>query len=251
MRASVAAAATRREPSVLPIAAGGLTVVRRGRRLIDAIDLTLPTEGVLVIMGPNGAGKSLLLRLLVGLVAPDSGTVTWAGRTPGIDRARRVGLVPQRPVLLRRTVRANLDYVLKLAAIPRSKRADLTQRAMREARLEGLENQNARLLSGGEQQRLALARTLLLAPDILLLDEPTASLDPASTALIEDIVRRANRSGTPVVLVTHDIGQARRLADTVMFLVAGRICESSRAAAFFEAPRSPEARAFLAGDLVV
>lgn len=235
--------------AIIPIEARGLILERGGRRLIDRIDLAVGGAGLTVIMGPNGAGKSVLLRLLAGLLPPDGGTVRWAGRA--LDRARtpRLGFLFQQPVLLRRSALANVRYVLQGGS--RQVRSERAMAALTRAGLAHLAHTPARLLSGGEQQRLALARALAPDPEVLLLDEPCANLDPAATAAIEALVADAARDGTKIVLVTHDIGQARRLADEVVFLHGGRIVERGPAAAFFDAPASDAARAYLAGRLVL
>lgn len=217
-----------------------------GTRIIDGVDLTLNGGKLTVIMGPNGAGKSVLLRLLHGLIEPTDGDVRWGGQPISADVRRRQALVFQRPVLLRRSVGANIDFVLRL-------RGDLDT-SERDAILDGVglldrAQQPARLLSGGEQQRLALARALATKPDVLLLDEPTASLDPGSTAMIEQITQDVQRTGCKVIFVTHDIGQARRLADDVIFLHQGRVVEQSAAEEFFERPQSQAARTYLEGRL--
>lgn len=234
---------------VLPIAAAGLVFARAGRRILDAVDLTVAGSGVTVVMGPNGAGKSLLLRLLAGLVEPDSGVVRWAGRAPDRRRVRRLGFVFQKPVLLRRAALANVRFALFDG--DRHERSARALAALTRAGLAHLADTPARLLSGGEQQRLAIARALAPEPEVLLLDEPCANLDPAATAAIEALVGDAGRAGTRIVLVTHDIGQARRLADEVIFLHAGRITERGPAARFFATPASLEAQAYLAGKLVL
>jgi tungstate transport system ATP-binding protein len=236
---------------VLPIAGSGLVVRRGGRTLVDGIDIAFEGRGLTVVMGANGAGKSLLLRLLAGLVRPDAGTVTWAGAAPDRARALGVGFVFQRPIMLRRTAGANVRYALKAAGVPRAERDDLARHALEGAGLAALADWPARLLSGGEQQRVALARALAPAPQALLLDEPTSNLDPASTLAIENLVRGARQAGTRVVLVTHDLGQARRLADEVVFLHAGRVLERSPAETFFHKPSSGQAQAFLEGRIVL
>lgn len=216
--------------------------------LIDGIDLDIPVGTLTVVMGPNGAGKSLLLRLLHGLLRPTAGEVRWGGRALDDSLRRRQAMVFQRPVLLRRSVAANIRFVLKL-------RADAAPGhvagILEEAGLASQARQPARLLSGGEQQRLSLARALALDPRVLFLDEPTASLDPASTAAIEAIVTRAHQRGTKVVFVTHDLGQARRLADDVVFLHRGRLVEHTRARQFFDQPASRVAGDYLAGRLML
>lgn len=239
-------ALTRPDGGLLPIDLRGVTLEISGKPLIRALDLSLAGSGITMIMGPNGAGKSLLLRLLHGLVAPTSGQITMGGRPLTRDILRRQALVFQTPVLLRRSVAANLDFVL------RARRATADRDALlRRVGLADKTGQPARLLSGGEQQRLALARALATAPDLLLLDEPTASLDPASVLMIETIVRDVEARGTRVVFVSHDIGQARRLADEVVFLTHGQVVEHSRAADFFQSPRSEAGRAYLDGRLVL
>lgn len=232
-------------PALLPLEARGLAFDLGGRRLIDGLDLTLGSSGITMVMGPNGAGKSLLLRLLHGLIQPSAGEILWGGRRLTTDVRRRQALVFQKPVLLRRSVAANLDFVLRGKDRPVRRQALLDH-----VGLGGHADQPARLLSGGEQQRLALARALATGPQVLFLDEPTASLDPASVLKIEEIVREAASRGTRIVFVTHDIWQARRLADDVVFLVAGRVAEHAPAGTFFDTPASGAAGDFLAGRLV-
>ncbi len=237
------------DSTILPLEAHGLVYEVAGKRLVDGVDLLLEAGQKTVVIGPNGAGKSLLLRLLHGLLSPTQGTVLWSGHPA--DRAIRLkqAMVFQKPVLLRRSVAANIDYALQVHGLPASMRAQRTQQALEVARLEELAARPARVLSGGEQQRLALARALAVEPEILFLDEPTASLDPASTLAVEALIRRAHRAGTKIVLVTHDLGQARRLADEVVFLHRGRVVEQTPADWFFARPRSAAAQAHLAGNI--
>jgi tungstate transport system ATP-binding protein len=239
-----------RESAVLPIRGQRLVVDRGGRRLIDGIDIEIGGAGALVLMGPNGAGKSLLLRVLMGLVAPDAGQVLWGNAPPDRARAAKIGFAFQRPVLLRRSALANVVYALKAAGIPAGEREARARSALRHAGLEHLAHAPARVLSGGEQQRLTIARALAVGPEVLMLDEPTANLDPPSTAAIETLIRDARNEGTRIVFVTHDVGQARRLADEIVFLHQGRIIERKSPGAFFHAPATAEARAFLNGELV-
>jgi tungstate transport system ATP-binding protein len=236
---------------LLPLHLRNLSYEVAGRRLIDGVDLVLGNSGISVIMGPNGAGKSLLLRLMHGLIAPTEGAILWAGTPINAAIRRRQAMVFQKPVLLRRTAAANITHALGLRAIGRRERAS---RALQALRLAGLERQAftpARVLSGGEQQRLCLARALSLDPDILFLDEPTASLDPASTLVIERLLIEAKHRGIKVIVVTHDVGQARRLAQDVVFLHHGRLVEHQPAPNFFQRPESEPARAFMAGGLVL
>lgn len=237
--------------ALFPLRAVGLTYAVRGRRLIDGIDLTLEQGPRTVVMGPNGAGKSLLLRLLHGLLPPSAGAVRWGDARPTEAVRRRQALVFQRPVLLRRTVSANLRFVLRLRGCPRDERAARLDRVLALAGLTDLVDRPARALSSGEQQRLALARAMILEPEVLLLDEPTASLDPAAAGEIEALIAAAHGRATKIILVTHDVGQARRLADEVVFLHRGRLVEHVPAAEFFTQPRSAQAQAYLEGRLVL
>jgi tungstate transport system ATP-binding protein len=241
--------------AILPLSGHGLTLSLGGRRLLDGIDITVSDNGsgvgITTIMGPNGAGKSLLLRTLAGLIKPDDGTIHWNGAPPDRQHAHRLGFVFQKPVLLRRSVIANMLHALKAAGIKRSERSERAYEALEQANLSHLAKAPARVLSGGEQQRLALARALATKPELLMLDEPTASLDPTSTAAIEALVLDAASAGTRILFVTHDIGQARRLADDVMFLHDGRVAEVTAAKDFFDKPASHQAHAFLKGHLLV
>lgn len=232
---------------LLPLQALGIGVVWHDKALLRDVCFTVNGGAPTIIMGANGAGKSLLLRVLHGLVAPTTGTVVWgAGIDPAIA-GRRSALVFQRPTLLRRSVRANIEFVLSHR--PGAARAQTAQLVLEQAGLGGLAGVPARQLSGGEQQRLAMARALASLPEVLFLDEPTASLDPASTAAVERMIGAAVQGGTKVVMVTHDIGQARRLAGEVVFMANGRLSEVTAAADFFARPVSDAARAYLAGDL--
>jgi tungstate transport system ATP-binding protein len=183
-----------------------------------------------------------------GLMDPTAGQVLWGGRPMNEDVRRRQAMVFQRPVLLRRSVAANVRFVLKHRGGSSSERVVAL---LDEVGLASHARQPARLLSGGEQQRLALARALALEPKVLFMDEPTASLDPASTAAIEAIVKKIHDRGTKIVFVTHDLGQARRLADDVVFLNRGRLVEHTAASRFFDEPESREARDYLAGRLIL
>ncbi len=236
---------------ILPIIGKNLTVERGDRPILKAIDIEIGGTGTLVLIGPNGAGKSLLARVLAGLVRPSQGEVTWAGSLPDRRRAPKVGFVFQRPVLLRRSALANVEYALAVAGVARSERAERASAALTRARLTHLAQTPARVLSGGEQQLLSIVRALATGPEILILDEPTSNLDPAATAAIETLINAVRAEGTRVVLITHDLGQARRLADEVAFLHRGRLMERSARDAFLAQPASAEARAFLRGEIVL
>ncbi len=234
--------------SQLPLTVNGLAFSAGGTRLINGLDLVLTGHGITVVMGPNGAGKSLLVRLLHGLIVPQSGTITWNGQACGPSTRLRQAMVFQKPVLLRRSVAANVDFVLKLKAGSDPERLN---RLLVQAGLLDKARQPARALSGGEQQRLALARALASDPEVLFLDEPTASLDPSSTQLIETAIAEASARGVKVILVTHDAGQARRLANEMVFIHHGAVVEHSSAEVFFKQPTSEAARDYLAGKLVI
>jgi len=235
----------------LPVEIKGLVYETGGKRVIDDVDATIESRRITAIMGPNGAGKSILLRLMHGLIAPTQGEILWAGRPADRSMAYRQAMVFQRPVLLRRSVAANVSHALGLRGVGRDKRAICVDEALKLAGLERQASMPARVLSGGEQQRLCLARALSLDPDVLFLDEPTSSLDPASTLAIERLLLDAQRRGIKVILVTHDVGQARRLAHDVMFLHHGRVIEHQDSQDFFDNPQSEGARGFLSGGLVL
>jgi tungstate transport system ATP-binding protein len=213
----------------------------------------LPGE-IFAVVGPSGAGKSTLLRLMNFLERPTQGRVVFHDRawTPGslpIDLRRRMTTVFQQPLLLNASVGRNVAYGLRVRGA-RNGKADIRQ-ALEEVRLGHLTEQSAQTLSGGEAQRVSLARALVLNPELLFLDEPTANLDPGNVKLIEEIIRRANRErGATVVMVTHNVWQARRLADRVALLYEGEIIEIAPTEDFFERPQDPRTRAFLSGDLV-
>lgn len=239
-----------RQQPMLPLKVTGLTFAVDGKRLIEQLDLTIHPNRLTVIMGANGAGKSLLLRLLHDLLPVQSGDIDWAGQAAGPAIRARQAMVFQRPVLLRRSVQANIDFVLGLKpGLSTEQRRLHREQLLTKVGLQDRVRQPARLLSGGEQQRLALARALASRPELLFLDEATASLDPASIQIIESIVLECHRSGMGIVLVTHDIGQARRLADDIIFLHQGRIAEATPAHTFFDKPVSAPARAYLDGRL--
>jgi len=244
----MAGSATTTVHSPLPLQLTGVSYEVNGKRLIDRIDLELHAGTRTLVLGPNGAGKSLLLRLCHGLLMPTRGAVRWSF-DDHVALRRAQALVFQRPVMLRRSVRANIEFALAVHGADRAAQVRRAGEALEQTGLTQLAARPARGLSGGEQQRLALARAWALEPAVLFLDEPTANLDPASTRSFEGIVEAIDAAGTKIIMTTHDLGQARRLADEVLFLHRGRLVERSPAAQFFDSPDSPEARAFLAGDL--
>ena len=222
-----------------------------GKHLVNIEKMTLDPRSVTVIMGPNGAGKSLLLRLVHGLILPTSGWISWGEVACGETTRSTQAMVFQKPVLLRRSVAANIDFVLRHRSGTSAERRAWCNELLKRVGLSDRAQQPARLLSGGEQQRLALARALATRPKVLLLDEPTASLDPASVQMIEQIVLATSADQTKVIFVTHDVGQARRLADDVAFLHHGQLVEHRPAVEFFENPSSEAANAYLSGRIVL
>ncbi len=232
---------------ILPLSLKGAGYTVAGQTLLQDITLRIEAGRRLIVMGANGAGKSLFLRLCHGLIAPTAGHCDWAN---GAARPQAQAMVFQRPVLLRRSVAANLEYPLTLMGLARAARRETVEQTLERFGLSALANRPARLLSGGEQQRLALARAWAMRPQVLFLDEPCSALDPSATRIIEAMVAQFSEEGITIVMTTHNLGQARRLAEQVAFLHRGRLIEQCSAAKFFAVPETPEARAFLAGDLI-
>jgi tungstate transport system ATP-binding protein len=241
---------TMRAPSEeLPIVFEGVSVVAGDVTLLDNLSLTFAAGAPTVLIGPNGSGKTTMLRVAMGLLAPTNGRITWGGRenVPPLKRA----IVFQRPAMLRRSAAANIRFALNAAKIPRAVHARRTGELLELVGLAALADRGARQMSGGEQQRLALARALARDPSVLFLDEPTASLDPMATKAVEDIIRAVSLRNIKIVMTTHDLGEARRLAGDIVMLHRGRVVETAPAASFFDAPQTPEAGKFLAGELLV
>lgn len=228
-----------------------LQIQRGGRMLLDLPSISLGQAACSAIVGPNGAGKSLLIRTLCGLMTADSGRVLWAGSAPDATRRHQVGLLLQRPVLLRRSALQNVVYALRLTGMTAQESKRLAICALQDAGLEMIMEVPAQRLSGGEQQRVALARALALKPDMLFLDEATANVDPASTLVIEQQLSVAMQSGLRLVMVSHDVGQVRRLAQEVVLMHNGRIVEQSPCEVFFNQTNNPVSRRWLAGELLV
>ena len=232
--------------SSFPIEARGVTVSFGAVKALDRVDLVLDDDAPVAILGANGAGKSVLLRALHGLIAPTQGTVNWGGsRTRPNDQA----MVFQRPVMLRRSALANVDYALAVNGVAGPGRESRAREALQRVGLAHAADRPARVLSGGEQQRLALARAWALQPRVLFMDEPTASLDPGAAAEVERVGGEIRAAGTAIVFTTHHLGYARRAAAEIVFLHQGRVTERTPVDAFFASPRSPEAAAYLEGEL--
>ncbi len=241
---------TMRAPDTdLPIVFEEVGYAVRDLTILKGISLTVPAGAPTVLIGPNGSGKTTLLRAAMGLIEPTTGRITWGSRI-GVPPQRRA-IVFQRPAMLRRSAAANIEYALASAGIARSQWAARTAELLALVGLSGFAARPARRLSGGEQQRLARARALARDPQVLFLDEPTASLDPAATKAIEDVIRAVVSRGIKVVLSTHDLGEARRLAGEIVLLHRGRVIESGPAAGFFAEPKTEQARLFVAGELLL
>jgi tungstate transport system ATP-binding protein len=235
--------------SDLPICFSEVGIVTSGVAILDDISLTFSADAPTLLIGPNGSGKTTLLRAAMGLLPVSRGRITWGGRE--VSPPTRRAIMFQHPVMLRRSAAANIRYALAAAGVERAEREPRVVELLTLVGLEPLAHRPARRLSGGEQQRLSLARALARDPAVLFLDEPTASLDPAATKAIEDIVRAISARGIKVVMATHDLGEAKRLAGDIVLLHRGRIIESGPAERFFAAPAADDAKSFLAGELLI
>jgi len=234
--------------SILPLSVRGASVKRRGKTIVGPVDLDLAGQGMTIVMGPNGAGKTTLLRMLHGLARQSGGSMTW--NQPLAQAQMRQAFVFQTPVVLRRSVRDNIAFPLILRGVARKQARTQADHWAARVGLAGMLRRPAAVLSGGETQKLALARALIREPELLFLDEPTANLDGRSMREIETILTEAMHEGTRIVMATHNIGQARRLASDVIFLYRGRVHERNQAVAFFDCPETTEAAAFINGDIV-
>ena len=230
---------------ILPLRIEDLSFVAGGRTIIDRVSAEIQAGPSTIILGANGAGKSVLMRLMHGLLTPSRGKVRWSSE----NGVHKQAMVFQRPVLLRRSALANVTYALELASVARAEQQRLALEALDSVGLASFAARPARVLSGGEQQRLALARAWALHPEVLFLDEPTASLDPTSTREIERVIQAFDAAGTKIIMATHNLGQARRLGDEVLFVHQGRLVERAPVEQFFSRPASSEAAAFIKGEL--
>lgn len=235
--------------SDLPIRLENVSFLVRGLPIVDDVSVEFRAGRPSSLIGPNGSGKTTLLRLAMGLTEPSSGSVTWGGRAH-VPPVRRAFLF-QRPVMLRRSAAGNIRYALAAAGIPRGRREARLAELLALVGLSAIAERPARRLSGGEQQRIALARALAREPDILFLDEPTAALDPAATKAMEDLIAQVAARGIKVVMSTHNLPQAKRLAGEIVLLNRGRVAETGPAEDFFAAPKTDDARRFIAGELLI
>jgi tungstate transport system ATP-binding protein len=231
---------------MLPLVLDNVSFAAGGRTIIDRVSMELAEGPRTVILGANGAGKSVLMRLCHGLLYPTEGSIEWLG---GSNGRRRQAMVFQRPVMLRRSALSNIVYGLKLNGISTHESEMRARDVLEAVGLERLAGRPARVLSGGEQQRLALARAWALGPEVLFLDEPTANLDPGATREVETLIGQIRAGGTKIVMTTHNLGQAKRLGDEILFLSQGRLVERAPVDRFFTKPASPEADAFIRGEL--
>ena len=234
---------------LLPLRVSTLGFDASGETLLADVNFTLERQGRTCVVGPNGAGKSLLLRLCHGLLRPTRGEARWAGGSVAQQR-RAQAMVFQRPALLRRSVQANVEHALAARDTPRGERYERALSALENTGRVELARRDARVLSGGEQQRLALARAWALEPRVLFLDEPTAHLDPAATQAVEEIITRIDDEGVRIIMVSHDMGQVRRIASEVLFLHNGRLVEHSPVESFLDAPGTKLGAAFVEGRLL-
>lgn len=230
----------------LPIYIKDLSLILDERKILSSLNLSINSDDVTVIMGPNGAGKSIFLKILNGILTPTSGCITWNNKKQFSDTLNTQAFVFQKPILLRRSVIANLDY---MASVLGYKKKISKDRLLKIVQLQKQKNQPARMLSLGEQQRLSLIRSLMLRPNLLLLDEPTANLDPASTKIIEDIILNLKMMGIKIIFVTHNILQAKRIADEIIFLNEGKMVEHLNKQEFFSNSKSIEVQNYLNGIL--
>ena len=235
--------------SDLPVMLEEVSLLAREVTILDRVTLSFAAGAPTVLVGPNGSGKTSLMRVAMGLARPTAGRVKFGGRSdvPPLRRA----IVFQRPVMLRRSALGNLRYALAAADVPRTERSKRADELLALVGLRGLSERPARRMSGGEQQRLAIARALAKEPEILFLDEPTASLDPAATKATEDIIQSIAARGIKIVMATHDLGEARRLAGEIVLMHRGRIVEIADTTTFFNSPKTDAARRFVSGELLV
>lgn len=235
-------------PSILPLALEDVSLHHEGAPILQHINLLFARRRTTVVLGPNGAGKSMLLKVAHGLIRPHGGAVRWTGPASA-QAGKRQAMVFQRPVLLNRSVLANIVYALRLNGAKKAEAMARAHAALAHVGLDALANRPARGLSGGEQQRLTFARARALDPEVLFLDEPTASLDPAASWSIEKIIGDLRGEGRTMILSTHDLAMARRLADDVVFLHNGKALEAGSASTLLVEPQTQELRAFLQGEL--
>ena len=233
----------------LPLITKDLSYAVNGTKLIKGISLEVNTDGTTIILGHNGSGKSLLLKLLHGVITPSFGQVTWNDNVPTSNQYWRAFLL-QTPSFFKQTVQYNIEFVLRIAGVPTNEHKTRCQHALEICGLANLCHRNTHSLSGGELQKLSLARAWVVKPHVVLLDEPTVALDPPSALGFENIIQQFKQSATKVIMTTHDLAQAKRLADEIIFIDAGNVIEQSQAREFFSGPQSRQAQNFIKGKLI-
>ena len=218
--------------------------LRYGQKIIiDRLSFKTTKNKITFLMGPNGAGKTLCLKILSGIVKPDNGKVLFNKRV-------RIGYVPQKVVFLRRSIYENLAFTMKVFKF---KKNEIRKRILNIIKLTDFENKlsmSARKLSVGKQQLLAIIRSLVIKPNLLLLDEPCSNLDPYYTSIIEVILQKASKQGVKILFVTHDLLQAKRLAEEIIFLNKGTVVEHSEKKIFFKNSKSQSVRHYISGKLL-
>jgi len=230
---------------LFPLTLQNVTVRRQGNRIIGPVDLVLDPQGPTIVIGPNGSGKTTLLRVLHGIERINEGSVTWT-----TEDTSKQAFVFQSPIVMRRSVAENLAYPLRLVKTPAAQIKETVGYWLDRIGLASVQNSPATRLSGGERQKLAIARALVRKPDVLFLDEPCANLDGHATREIEALLQEIAAGGTHLVMATHDMGQARRLAHDLVFMLDGRVHETGPASTKFAAPQTEALAAFLRGDIV-
>jgi len=234
----------------LPLRLDKVNYTIDNKALIEDFSVEIQSPGISIILGHNGAGKSLLLKLLHGVIEPFSGSIHWQQQTPNSQQYWRT-LVLQKPSFFDRSVRFHLEFVLSISQTEKAQQQERIEQALDVCGLSELQQRKVSSLSGGEIQRLSLARAWVLRPKVLLLDEPTVALDPPAAYQFEALVKQFRDSGSKIIMTTHDIPQAQRLADEVIFIYQGKLAEQADASSFFKAPTSSIAQHYLKGQLVV
>lgn len=236
------------ELKISPIEIVNLSTKINNNLILDNISFEILDKSITAILGPNGAGKSVLLKTINGLVPISKGKITFNSQETSEAIRKKQAMVFQTPTLLRRSVLDNMEFINKINKETNISDAKIL---LKKVGLDDFYNHPARLLSGGEKQRLSLARALLLKPKLLLLDEPTTNLDPYSLKLIEDLILEESIKGTSIILTTHDMAQAKRLASNIIFINKGKVLEQTEAKVFFRKPVTNEARKYLAGEILL
>ena len=234
----------------LTLRGDGLVLIRDGKTVVSEADITVSSGLITGLIGANGSGKTSLVMMLAGLIRPHQGGVNLTDHNGQVASRKHIGLMMQKPVIMRRSVYRNCEYVLSALDVPAAARQDRIMSGLAIMELEHYANQDARTLSSGEQQRLALARVLMADPGVLLCDEATSNLDPKSTRMIENVIMEKAASGLPVLWVTHNLAQLRRIAGQVVFMHQGAILANQDTDQFFHAPSCHEASEYLAYERV-